>query len=163
MASDRTGWRLREGQPPEPPSTLELLELLIEREESGAPIQEQPRGWLRVTVKQFIIIVDRFAPPAVARWSRSFSIKHSLVEPGADVRSLAWEQPRLRSSREGTMSKESLERSRAELKALQELSEEKMTPQQRRISLEKRKREFDEAWEIDPNSSTDHSPLRVVK
>lgn len=54
-------------------------------------------------------------------------------------------------------------RLQAESDILRELAQEKpATPKEVKALLEKRKREFDGAWKIDPTSATDYTPIKLV-
>lgn len=165
---ERAGWELNDIEAPKPPiaSVVNVVDLLIGHAESSAelPRDHPHHGWLEIRVHQFTIRAGRLVHQAIFRWNRSSHVDQSLGNEGASTGSLSAELSRLPALQEGTMEAHRRARLRAEREALRELSEEKpATPKERQMLLEKRKREFDEAWGIEPKSLTDHTPIRLVK
>lgn len=153
QAIGRTGWCIVEGRAPERPAdaTIEVVTQLFAYQQRtlSAPHEvERREGWLREAIHRITIIADRFSP---------FHTKGARS-------SLGVERFRLPASQETNMETRDQARFRAELEALRELSQEKpLSPEEIKLLLEKRKRDFDESWGIDPDSSTDYTPIRLVK
>jgi hypothetical protein len=168
MLSERFGWRLTEGNPPEPPvpSAIEVVGMLLKHEAvQPVPSKDEPRPrWLWVTINRIIIVTDRFSPQKIAWWTKPWNVSQSLSHEGARTSSLSEEPSRLPALQETKMPANHEKRFRAESQALRELSEEKpLSPEESRLLLERRRREFDEAWRINPESKTENRPIRLVK
>lgn len=165
--SERAGWRLSDAGAPEPPiaSVVDVVDLLIKPEHASTEqISDNPQRWLSITIQQFTILAGRLSHHRIFQWSRSSSADQTITKEGAASGSLSAESTRRPAQQEADMGEIRQKRFRAELQVLGELSKQKpATPEERSRVLEKRKREFDEAWGIKPESKTSYTPIRLVK
>ena len=158
LSSGRIGWRIRSDTSEKPSeSTIEVVQLLFAYQEQvpTAPHESQTReGLLRGTIERVTIKIGWFTG----------IITDPFRPKGAKSSSLGKSSFRVPALQETMMEAQETARLRAELEALRELSKEKpLSPERAQSLVEKRKREFDAAWKIDPQSPTDYTPIKFEK